>query len=151
MFYRRVYFTRMIGRTNSGIKTKTHAHPHTLRRGGFVDDARANLYNENDNGNNSNNNNISRPLFPRPASLSCLIRGANIRRSKKKAGGLLSVFLAAWSVDPRGFADEAAAAGRSAANRIRTSDFCRGSPRVSEVEKMVVPASERGPDKGDKW
>lgn len=60
-----------------------------------------------------------------------------------KAGGLLSVFLAAWSLDPRSFADDAAAAGRSAANRIRMSQFTRGNPRVSVERKMVAGVCRR--------
>lgn len=54
------------------------------------------------------------------------------------------MFLAAWSLDPRSFADEAAATGRSAANRIRLSQFTRGNPRVSmEREEQLAVCPER--------
>lgn len=49
-----------------------------------------------------------------------------------KAGGLRSVFLAAWSLDPRSVTDQAAAAGRSAASRIKNFQFTCGQPRVSD-------------------
>lgn len=66
------------------------------------------------------------------------------------------MFLASWSLDPRAITDEAAAAGRSTADRIKDLQFTRGQPRVSGTcaqsrkrEKMWCLRHESGFQMGD--
>lgn len=66
-----------------------------------------------------------------------------------KASGLRSVFLASWSLDPRAVTDQAAAAGRSTANRIKNCQFARGQPRVSEpaLSALIIGGGRESVDK----
>lgn len=61
-----------------------------------------------------------------------------------KAAGLRSVFLASWSLDPRAVTDQAAAAGRAAAKRIKNFQFTRGQPRVSGPALSDVHMAKAG-------
>eukprot|EP00903_Cladosiphon_okamuranus_P014200 g13193.t2 len=68
-----------------------------------------------------------------------------------QAGGLRSVFLASWSLDPRAVTDEGATAGRAAAERIKKMQFTRGQPRygaidVGHVASIVGEGGAHNPD-----
>ncbi|CAM9786078.1 unnamed protein product, partial [Pylaiella littoralis] len=65
------------------------------------------------------------------------------------AGGLRSVFLASWSLDPRAITDQAAAAGLATANRVKNFQFTRGQPRYGAIDVghvAGVAESEPGQD-----